>query len=90
MCEELRHSIDYVENENKQDLKKIYVSGGGALALDTLDVLARETGKPVSFWDHTQKMKLVESVPASFMQAHSAELTVALGMTLRNLGGVRK
>ena len=90
LFEEIRHSIDYVENEIKDELKMLYISGGGALATGVSDFLTEDIGRPVLFWDNTQKMQLLKNVDDQFMKDHSMELNVALGMTLRELGASRK
>ena len=90
LCEEIRHSIDYVENEMKEGLKKIYLSGGGALAANALELLAEETGKPFELWDPTKNLRPLGAIQPQFLKEHGSELVVALGMTLRGLGGFRK
>ena len=90
LSEEISNSIDYVENEIKEELKMVYVSGGGALSPGTLEVLAEEVGRPVSYWDNTKKMRLAAKADQQFIKEHSAELTVALGMALRGPGVVKK
>ncbi len=84
LSEEVRHSIDYVETEIKSEVKKIFLSGGGALAAGAAESLAQELGKPVEFWDNRKKISVVSpAVDAAWMQKHAAELNVALGMALR-------
>ena len=74
----------------KEEVKNVYVSGGGSLAADTLAVLGAETGKQVSFWDPMKNIKPSEAKDGPFIKEHSAEFAVALGMALRGLGPVRK
>ncbi len=90
LTEEIRQSIDYVENEIKEEVKQVYVSGGGALAFDALPMLTREIGKPVSFWKKAEALKLGPGVDAKFFEEHLAELAIALGLVVRGLGATRK
>ncbi len=83
LSEEVRHSIDFVENEIKGDVKKIYLSGGGALAAGGAEILTEDIGKPVVFWDNQKKMRISSSVDGVWMRLHAAQLNVALGMALR-------
>jgi len=85
LAEELRHSVDYFENESEQDLRSIWLSGGGALAKDASEVLSEELGKKVSLWDNTKKMEVFGDVDQKFLADHSSELNVALGMVLRGM-----
>lgn len=86
LAEEMRLSIDYFENEAGQELKSIWLSGGGALCPGTPEVLSAELGKQVLLWDNTKKMEIFGDVDQNFLAEHSAELNVALGMVLRGAG----
>ncbi len=88
--EEIRQSIDYVENEMKGELKKVYVSGGGVLAAGALEVLAAEIGRPVSLWKDPGKVQLVAAEGSQWKEGGLVSFPVALGMTLRGLGGSQK
>ena len=88
--EEILHSIDFVENEIKGELKKVYVSGGGSLAMGAFDFLSEEIGRPVVFWDNTKKVQVSHPVDGSWMQQHATRLNVALGMTFRGAGAEKK
>ncbi len=87
LIDEMRHSIDYVENEMGDELKTIWLSGGGALCPGTAQTLTEELGKQVSLWDNTKRMEVFGDIDHQFLAAHSAELNVALGMVLRGVGG---
>ena len=86
LIEELKHSLDYYENEAGEELRSIRLSGGGALAYGATDVLAEELGKQIILWDNTKKMKIFGDIDLKFLSEHSSELNVALGMVLRGLG----
>ena len=86
MAEEMRHSIDYFENESGEELKSIWLSGGGALCPGTAEVLSEELGKNVSLWDNIKKMEVFGDIDQKFLNDHAAELNVALGMVMRGVG----
>ena len=87
VMDEIRHSIDFFENETGEEIKNIWLSGGGALCPRTAEILSEELGQVFKLWDNTQKMEIFGSVDHGFLAEHSAELNVALGMALR---GVRR
>ena len=87
LIEEMRHSIDYVENESGEELKTIRLSGGGALCPGTGKMLSEELGKDVALWDNTKRLEIFGDIDQKFLAEHSPELNVALGMVLRSSGG---
>lgn len=87
LVDEMRHSIDYVENETGEELRTIKLSGGGALCPGTDKVLSEELGKDVKLWDNTKRLEIFGDIDQKYLSEHSAELNVALGMVLRGLGG---
>jgi type IV pilus assembly protein PilM len=89
LIEEIRHSVDYFENEVGEDLKTIRMSGGGVLFPGTAETFSEELGKQVSIWDNTQKLDIFGEIDREYLSAHACELNVALGMALRGLGGKR-
>lgn len=88
LVEEIRHSIDYVENETGEEIKAIRLSGGGSLCPGTSKVLTEELGKEVAVWDNTKRLEVFGEIDQKYLAEHSAELNVALGMVLR--GGSKK
>ena len=86
LSEGMTHSIDYFENETGEELKSIWLSGGGALCAGTPEVLSAELGKQVILWDNTKKMEIFGDIDQQFLAEHSSELNVALGMVLRGTG----
>ncbi len=86
LMDELRHSIDYVENETAEELKTIWLSGGGALSPGSAKILSEELGKQVSLWDNTKRLQIFGEIDQKYLSAHSLELNVALGMVLRGTG----
>lgn len=89
LIEEIRHSFDYIENEAGEDVKCLWVSGGGALALGVTEILSQELGCKVAVWDNTKKLQFLGEIDQKFIADRAPELNVALGMTLRDLGGRR-
>ena len=83
LVEELKHSIDFFENDMGEELKFIWTSGGGALATGAADFFSKTLEKQVSLWDNTKKMDGFGDIDVSFLRNHSHELNVALGMVLR-------
>ena len=85
LTEELRHSIDYFENETGEELKQIWMSGGGALAQDAPAIFSEELGKEVLFWNNLKKIDTLGNIDQKYLSEHSFELNVALGMVFRGL-----
>ncbi len=85
LVEELRHSIDYFENETGEELKNIWISGGGALSAGAHEILSEELGKNVQLWDNTKKMEVFQGIDHPYLSKHSPLLNVSLGMALRDL-----
>jgi type IV pilus assembly protein PilM len=85
LTEELKHSIDYFENETGEELKQIWMSGGGALAQDAPAILSEELGKEVQLWNNLKKINIFGNIDQKYLSDHSFELNVALGMVLRGL-----
>ncbi len=83
LAEELRHSIDYFENETGEELKTIWTSGGGAQALNAGEILTQELSRQVTPWNNLKKMSIFGDVDMAYLNDHSLELNVALGMVLR-------
>jgi type IV pilus assembly protein PilM len=85
LVDEMRHSIDFFENETGQELKKIWMSGGGALSFQAPVVLSEELGRQVALWDNTKKMGVFGEIDRAYLSENSLVLNVSLGMALRGL-----
>ncbi|MBI3252078.1 MAG: type IV pilus assembly protein PilM [Candidatus Omnitrophica bacterium] len=83
LTEELKHSIDYFENETSEELKTIWMSGGGALSVGVAEHLSAELGRPAALWNSIQKIQAVPGVDQKVLAEHYPELAVVLGMALR-------
>ena len=85
LLDEMRSSIDFFENETGEELKQIWMSGGGALSYNAAAFLTSELGRPVALWDNLKKMDVFGEVDQDYLREHSYELNVALGMVLRGV-----
>ena len=85
LSEEIRNSVDFAESEIGEGVSKIYLSGGGALALDAAAYLTQEIGRSVQLWDNTAKMSFSEGLDQKLISGRWAELNVVLGMALRGM-----
>jgi type IV pilus assembly protein PilM len=86
LIEEMRHSIDYVDNDTGEELKTVWLSGGGALCPGSAQTLSDGLGIQASLWDNTKRLEVFGGVDQKYLSAHSLELNVALGMVLRGQG----
>lgn len=82
LVDEIRHSIDYYENE-QEELRTIYLSGGGSLSMGAAKILSDELGKEVLVWNNTKKMEVFGEIDQKYLAEHAQELNVAFGMVLR-------
>lgn len=85
LLDEMRSSIDFFENETGEELKQIWVSGGGALSYGAAAFLSSELGRQVTLWDNLKKIEVLGEVDRNYLSEHSHELNVALGMVLRGM-----
>ncbi len=85
MIGELKHSIDYYENEVGEEFSTIFMSGGGAKSFGLPAVIAEEVGKEVLAWDNCKRLSQDKNLDTQFLQAHASELNVAYGLSLRGL-----
>jgi len=83
LLDELRGSIDFFENETGEELKQIWMSGGGALSFGAAGLLSTELGRQVTLWDNLKKIEVLGDVDRKYLGEHAHELNVALGMVLR-------
>ncbi len=86
LVEEMKRSIDYFENEAGEELKEIYIAGGGARSQGACEVLSEELGRKVQLWDKIKKTDIIGHVEPKFLEEHFAELNVAFGLALRGTG----
>ena len=85
LMDELRHAVDYFENESGESLRWIGLSGGGATAPVVSSLLSEELGRTVSLWDNSKKLSVSESADRELLAKHSGEFNVALGLALRGV-----
>jgi type IV pilus assembly protein PilM len=89
LAEELKQSINYFENEAGEELKNVWISGGGSLSVGAAESLSEDLGFSVAPWSPVKKITL-DGVDAKYLDEHAAELNVAFGMVLRGLGQAAK
>lgn len=89
LAEELKQSINYFENEAGEELKNVWISGGGSLSVGVAEWLTEELGLQVAAWSSAKKITL-DGVDAPFLEEHGPEMNVAFGMVLRGLGQAAK
>ena len=86
LIEEIKHSVDYFENETGEGLKNLFISGGGALAEGITTIFSEELGMKVVLWDNMKKLEVSPEVDRKYLASHSQELNIALGLALRKRG----
>ncbi len=84
LMEELKHSIDFFENEIQGSLQTVWLSGGGSLAPGAAEALAAALSKKVLPWGATQKIEMAASVDRKFFEENRAVFNIALGLALRS------
>ena len=83
---ELKRSIDYFENEAGEELKDIYLAGGGAKSQGAVELFSEELGKKVTLWNDVNRLEIAGDVDSKFLEQHFIELNVAYGLALRTIG----
>lgn len=84
LVEAVKQSLDYFEQSAGQTFKSLWVSGGGALSVSALPVLAQGLGKDVSYWENLKKIEISGEANRQFVEEHANELNVAFGLALRD------
>lgn len=82
---ELRHSIDYFENESGETLKWIGLSGGTSALPHLAQPLSEELGKELAPWNPVKNVEVVSPADPALLAARGCEFAVALGLALREL-----
>ncbi len=83
LLEELKHSIDFFENDTGVNLKTIWMGGGGALAAGASEELSKELERQVSLWNGATKMSALEDTTAELLKTNAYQFDVVLGLALR-------
>ena len=89
LVDELKNSVDFFQNETGEELKSIWMSGGGAMSYEAQALLSQPLGKEVTFWDNTKRLAVQAGVDQKFSSEHAAEFNVAFGAALRGLAGTK-
>lgn len=91
LAEELGTAVEYFENSAGEELRHIWVSGGGALSAGTEAALTEYLGgRSVTLWDPTKRLEISEHVDRAYLQKHQTQLAVALGLALPRAEGQTK
>lgn len=84
LVESVKQSLAFYENQSGKTLKSVWLSGGGALAVSSQNILSEGLGKEVALWDATKKLELAPAVEAKFLETQAPLLNVAFGLALRD------
>jgi len=83
LAEELKHSLDYFENDAGEPLTRVLLSGGGGLAEAAPAFFTEALGKEVVLWDNLKKLEVDPAVDRKFLEEHAPLFNVAFGLALR-------
>lgn len=81
---EIRTSFDYYESQGSSNVSKVFLSGGSAKFEGLREMLGRLLGIEVECWDPFKRIKIPENIDAEKLKNSSGELSVAVGLALRN------
>lgn len=84
LTNEIRTSFDYYESQGSSSVAKIYLSGGGSLFAGLKDMLAKQLGIEVEYWDPLRQISLTEHIDREKLKLFSKQLGVAVGLALRS------
>jgi type IV pilus assembly protein PilM len=79
---EIRLSMDYFMAEKNAQVDELVLGGGGSLLKGIDGVFEKNLGLPVKIWNPLAKLNLKTPEAVQDIQAHSAQLGVALGLGL--------
>ncbi|HET9931139.1 MAG TPA: type IV pilus assembly protein PilM [Polyangiaceae bacterium] len=88
---EIQRSIDfYLATSGEGEIARIYVTGGTANLAALARAIERRARVPVEIWSPTEKISIeAKEVDAQLLMRRSAQLSVALGLSLRKEKEVR-
>jgi type IV pilus assembly protein PilM len=84
LAREIRTSFDYYESQGASNVSKVFLSGGSAKFEGLKEMLAHLLSIEVEYWDPFKKIKIPENIDAEKLKKSSGELSVAVGLALRN------
>lgn len=84
LAREIRTSFDYYESQGASNVSKVFLSGGSAKFVGLKEMLARLLSIEVEYWDPFKKIRIPEDMDAEKLKNSSGELSVAVGLALRN------
>lgn len=84
LINELKSSIDYFENESGEELKQIWICGGGAASEGAEDILTQEVGRSFKIWEPLQRVEVLREA-ADAVDGCGPAFGVAVGLAVREL-----
>ncbi|MBF0532940.1 MAG: type IV pilus assembly protein PilM [Candidatus Omnitrophica bacterium] len=82
LIREIRLSFDYFSTENDQDVKAVYLTGGGALIPGIVPVLQNQMDSALTVWNPLQYLKIPASISAAEVESRGVKFGAALGLAL--------
>jgi len=84
LARETRLSFDYFEHQTDENVKHVYLSGGGSRLTNLREGLEEKIGIPTELWDPTEGLAVDDSlVSVDELQECAPQLTVAVGLASR-------
>lgn len=88
---EIQRSVDfYLATSGEREISRIYVTGGSANLAALAGAIERRARVPVEIWSPMERISIeAKEVNAKLVAQRTAQLAVALGLSLRRQGEVR-
>ncbi len=84
LVHEIQLSFDFFENQHDQDVREIYLSGGGSRLAGLDSEFERALGRPAKNWDPTEGMAVNDrTVDTAKLAEHSRSIAIAMGLAAR-------
>ncbi len=82
--DEIRRAMDFFYSTNPDDeIKKIFLSGGGANIKEFREMLATQTGAEVSRIDPLQKFVIDDHLDSAYIKKMAPQAAIAMGLAIR-------
>ncbi|MEA3305398.1 MAG: type IV pilus assembly protein PilM [Candidatus Omnitrophota bacterium] len=83
IIDEIQLSFSYYENQSGRAVEKVYVTGGGAKALNFCALLGENLSAGMTVWDPANFMELNSSIDTQLFNSIKNQLGVSIGLALR-------
>jgi type IV pilus assembly protein PilM len=84
--DEIRRAMDFFYSTNPDDdIKKIYLSGGGANILEFRELLAAQSGTEVLPINPIQKFAVDDSMDKDYLKRMGPQAAIAMGLSIRKV-----